>query len=73
MNEETQFSNFRCPVVWLQEIDELVRQGVYKNRTHFIQDAIREKLFPDQVREERKKQILAILQQDPEIRKELNL
>ena len=73
MSEESQFISFRCPIALSAGIDELVDQGLYKDRTAFLIEAIRDKLNPEGLREQRKKQILHLLKQDPEIRKDLGL
>lgn len=73
MEDETQYANFRCPARYIQEIDELVKKKLYRDRTHFLVEAVREKLHPEEVREARKQQILYLLKEDPEIRRELDL
>lgn len=71
--EETKFSNFRCPVGLLEEIDEQIKKGNYRDRSSFIVEAIEDKLHPERARERRRKQILHLLKEDPEIRSELGL
>ncbi len=73
MTEDTQYMNFRCPTKYREEIDKLVGEGFYKDRTEFLIEAIRVKLYPDEEREIRKKRIERLLKEDPEIRRELGL
>ena len=38
-------TDMRLPVKFLDEIDEHIKDGLYANRTEFVQEAIRDKLL----------------------------
>jgi Arc/MetJ-type ribon-helix-helix transcriptional regulator len=65
--------HFRCHDEIKEEIEELVRKGLYQDVSEFMVETLLLRLRPEETREQQKKKILYIIQTDAEIRKELGL
>jgi Arc/MetJ-type ribon-helix-helix transcriptional regulator len=63
----------RIPTGWKKEIQDLIREGVYKDQTDFLHKAIENELRPE-IRSKRiKDRMLALAKSDPVVRKEFKL
>jgi Arc/MetJ-type ribon-helix-helix transcriptional regulator len=63
----------RIPSEWKKEIQDLIRQGIYKDQTDFLHRAIENELCPDVQTKRIKDRMIALAKYDPHVRKEFKL